>query len=305
MSPTQRIDVPSNSRPIIGVLSHELSTGMKYNLNVSHSSYIAASYVKFLEGAGARVVPIWIGKGKSYYKKVIYSLNGVLFPGGAAEFTDPDGYAEAGVYLYEYAIKMNEKGVYFPLWGTCLGMELMTFLAAGRREHRCDCWGYDQALPLTLKSDFQRSKLFENVPESMLDIFMNKPVAAHYHQFCITERNMTYFGLDAEWKILATAIDTQGLEFVSIIESRLYPFYAVMFHPEKNAYEWKPTKNIPHSSEAVAAMHYFGDFLVSEARKNSNSFPGKDAENDALIYNYAPTYTGRKRSVFEQCYFFD
>jgi hypothetical protein len=40
----------SNNRPIIGVLSQEYED--------QHHSYIAASYVKYLESAGARVVRI-------------------------------------------------------------------------------------------------------------------------------------------------------------------------------------------------------------------------------------------------------
>lgn len=48
-----------NDAPIIGVLAQEMS----YHLNTKwpgvYSSYIAASYIKFIEGGGARAVPIW------------------------------------------------------------------------------------------------------------------------------------------------------------------------------------------------------------------------------------------------------
>lgn len=48
-----------NDAPIIGVLAQEMS----YHLNTKwpgvYSSYIAASYIKFVEGGGARAVPIW------------------------------------------------------------------------------------------------------------------------------------------------------------------------------------------------------------------------------------------------------
>lgn len=50
---------PRNDAPIIGVLAQEMS----YHLNTKwpgvYSSYIAASYIKFVEGGGARAVPIW------------------------------------------------------------------------------------------------------------------------------------------------------------------------------------------------------------------------------------------------------
>ena len=58
-----------NERPIIGMLLSMRTTSLHYSLFFSgvvsqkHSesstgSYVAASYVKFLESAGARVVPI-------------------------------------------------------------------------------------------------------------------------------------------------------------------------------------------------------------------------------------------------------
>lgn len=48
-----------NNRPIIGILSQEQSFYLhsKY-VEENYTSYIAASYVKDVESAGARVVPI-------------------------------------------------------------------------------------------------------------------------------------------------------------------------------------------------------------------------------------------------------
>lgn len=48
-----------NEEPIIGVLAQEMSYSLANKYEDDYESYIAASYVKFIEGAGARVVPIW------------------------------------------------------------------------------------------------------------------------------------------------------------------------------------------------------------------------------------------------------
>ena len=42
-----------------GILSQEISIRLNEVYPNEYDSYIAASYVKFVEGAGARVVPIW------------------------------------------------------------------------------------------------------------------------------------------------------------------------------------------------------------------------------------------------------
>lgn len=48
-----------NNEPIIGILSEEMSYYLASKFPNEYHSYIAASYVKFVEGGGARVVPIW------------------------------------------------------------------------------------------------------------------------------------------------------------------------------------------------------------------------------------------------------
>jgi hypothetical protein len=77
-------------------------------------------------------------------------------------------------------------------------------------------------------------------------------------------QNLTSAGLDREWVVTSTNKDYEGLEFVSSFEHKQYPIYGVQFHPEKNAYEWKLTKNIPHASSGIAVGQYFANFLVNE-----------------------------------------
>ena len=48
-----------NDNPIIGVLSQEISFYLNGKYPDQFNSYIAASYVKFVEGGGSRVVPVW------------------------------------------------------------------------------------------------------------------------------------------------------------------------------------------------------------------------------------------------------
>jgi gamma-glutamyl hydrolase len=98
--------------------------------------------------------------------------------------------------------------------------------------------------------------------------------------------------------------DWNGLEFISTIEHRHYPFYGVQFHPEKNLYEWVRNKNISHSSHAITASQYFAEFFVNEARKSDNHFEDTKTQDQFVIYNFPPQFTGAKGSSFEQSYLF-
>jgi len=55
-------------------------------------------------------------------------LNGVLFPGGGVEFNINNRWTSNANYILQYAIKQNDNGNVFPVWGTCLGHQLLGFL---------------------------------------------------------------------------------------------------------------------------------------------------------------------------------
>lgn len=63
----------------------------------------------------------------------------VLFPGGGTWFNQTNGFAEAGAHIYDIAMEMNDNGNYFPLFGTCLGFELLLYLSNDKQEYRTTC----------------------------------------------------------------------------------------------------------------------------------------------------------------------
>ena len=122
-----------NNRPLIGILTQP-SAWPKF-FDPDDFSYIAASYVKYLEAAVARVVPIKYNLNHTEMGKIFQTLNGLLLPGGGSDlfnekaenFTD---FYESGNFLLNLARKANENGEYFPVWGTCLGFEMMILSVA-------------------------------------------------------------------------------------------------------------------------------------------------------------------------------
>lgn len=119
----------------------------------------------------------------------------------------------------------------------------------------------------------------------------------------MTKRNFTKHSLDKEWIITATNVNIRGLEFISSLEHKNYPFLATLFHPEK-AYEWRTSQNNPHSRHAILANRYFYDIFVSLTKLNQNAFRTEKDERDALIYNYYPR-TVKDSDPFEQIYVFN
>ncbi|XP_077980799.1 gamma-glutamyl hydrolase-like [Glandiceps talaboti] len=286
-----------NNRPIIGVVAETC-----YDEMAKHGpSYIAASYVKFLESAGARVVPIPVNQTDAYYANLFSSLNGVLFPGGS-QYIETSGYGKAGRILYDLAIQANDKGDYFPIWGTCLGFQLLSYLTAGQNVLAATK-ATNVVYPLHFQKDFKSSRMFKKAPDDVIDILANQNVTFNFHSWGLTPKNYTKNSkLSNFYQVISTNVDEKGLEFISVMEAIKYPFYGVQWHPEKNIFEWSVKEHMNHSKDAVTISLYMANFMVNEARQSHHTFPNKAEEDAALIYNYVPVYTGDIGS-FDQCYF--
>ncbi|XP_072542994.1 gamma-glutamyl hydrolase-like [Salminus brasiliensis] len=290
------LETHRNDRPVIGVLAQEVSAPKP-----GKNAYIAASYVKYLESAGARVVPVMINKSEEEYTRLFKSINGILFPGGSANISF-SGYARAAGIFYRLALEAKSKGDYFPVLGTCLGFEQLALLTS-EKKLRSHTNTAGVALPLDFTPEIKASRMFKDFPEDLMTALANEPLTENSHQLSITTKNFRgNEKLKKFYRILSTNTDGEK-EFVSTVEAYDYPIYGTQWHPEKNAFEWT-RPYIPHTPSAIKTTFYMARFFVNEARKSLHNFTSQEEEQNALIYNYSPTYTGKK-SVFEQIYYFN
>lgn len=71
-----------NQRPIIGIYTQSDEDDEPTMTKNTLLTYIAASYIKFIEMSGAQVVPIFAYGSQSVIAQQLTKINGVLFPGG-------------------------------------------------------------------------------------------------------------------------------------------------------------------------------------------------------------------------------
>jgi hypothetical protein len=75
-----------NERPIIGILSHDMISKIEDNGGEGWPTQIPDRYVKFVELAGARVIPlIYQYHNEADIAEIMPQINGVLFPGGEGD----------------------------------------------------------------------------------------------------------------------------------------------------------------------------------------------------------------------------
>lgn len=264
---------------------------------------LAASYVKFVESAGARAVPIQFFWDADKIRSVAQGLNGFLFPGGGASLAAASIFFQAAQTIFDVVLQANDNGEHVPLWGTCLGFETIMILGAGGNQSVLTNGfdSYNLPVPLHFEAGVQGSRMFAGASAQVFSILKSENVTMNNHQAGVTpptflqNTNLTSF-----YRMLSTNYDRAGRQFLSTVEGVRYPVYGTQWHPEKNAFEWYDKEDIPHSGDAVLIMQYLANFLVSEARRNTRSLGAQ--LDDALIYNFSPVYTGKTGGEFVQEY---
>lgn len=223
-----------NYSPIIGVFTQP--TNITSTVCKENCLYIAASYVKYLESAGARVVPINYYATEDALDTLLKNLNGVLFPGGSAAFPN------AAQYVFDEIKAMNDNGDYMPLWGTCMGFEWLLISASRNISILDPATGVLDADNLSISLDFTinslSSKIFSTAPRDVLNILAKENVTMNNHHYGIYPTHFQQVSqLKSLFSILSTNKDRQGVEFVSTIEAIKYPIFGSQWHPEKNIFE--------------------------------------------------------------------
>lgn len=224
-----------NNRPIIGILTlpNDIPGYDQYR------SYFPASYVKWLESAGARVVPIPFTLDPASLTDLLSNLNGALFTGGGADFTDANGnltpFAATALAVFNESVTAWQNGETFPLWGTCLGHELISFLASNLNMSTVTS-GFDSenlTLPLTFTGAAATSRMYGLLPANINSIFSSQAVTMNNHQSGVTPANFALApSLANRFTILSTNQDRNGVTFVSSSEGQNgLPVYTTQYHP--------------------------------------------------------------------------
>ncbi|KAM9393272.1 LOW QUALITY PROTEIN: gamma-glutamyl hydrolase [Pholidichthys leucotaenia] len=296
--PTKLSQEGVNGRPVIGILTMMVSDE---SMKPYGSTYIPASYVKYIESGGSRVMPIKLTHTQAEYEEIFKQINGLIFIGGAVNLETSD-YARVAKIFYKLALQANDAGDFFPLWGTCMGLQLLSVLVAGENLQKTTAENI--ALPLNLTPEASSSRMFSGFSDELIKAVTHEPLTANFHNFGVTvKRFQENKNLNSFFAILSTNIAKNDAHFVSTIEGKRYPFYGVQWHPEVNRFQWTNKLNIPHSFHAVQLSSVMAEFFVNEGRKSFHHFKNPDEEDASLIYKFTPLYT-KNFTAYEQVYFF-
>nr|DAD37759.1 TPA_asm: hypothetical protein HUJ06_008400 [Nelumbo nucifera] len=228
-SPTS--DAALYFRPVIGILSHPGDGASGRLNNATNASYIAASYVKFVESAGARVIPLIYNEPAEILAEKLSLVNGVLFTGGK---TKRGLYYEIVERIFKHVLEKNDSGDHFPLFAICLGFELLSMIISkddGILE-RFNALDQASTLQFTEKSNIGGT-VFQRFPPELLKKLTTDCLVMQHHQYGVSpERFQENPLLSSFFRILTTSKDEDGKVYVSTVQAYNYPVSAFQWHPE-------------------------------------------------------------------------
>ena len=187
-------------------------------------SYIVYSQVRFLQASGAKVIPIPASMSDDEIEHIFNRVNGVYMPSSSGNRKlGTSGYQRTARVFFEKAIEANDKGDYFPIWGTSLGMETLMSLAAENTS-----WLFENLemmgvrMPLRFTEHARMSRMFSPLPKHVLKGIGRESINSFFHERGVklgTFQNTPE--LHKFYKVLTWNKSITGRPYVSTIEGKL------------------------------------------------------------------------------------
>jgi len=215
-------------------------------------AYVRTSVLQWLESAGLEIVlipPTITGlEAAAYFEHV----NGLyLHP----DWADDPAYLRLVRTFLTMAVAAAAKGDYFPVWGTCLGYELMIQHVGGLKWlEKFDARRFSKRTRLHLRATPEESRLLSHASAAQLDHLTHTFGPFFDHDYGLSVgRFMRNKALKGAFRILSTSHDRAGKEYISMVDGRRLPFYGTQFHPD---------------NDRENRMEWMADFMRSEMRKS-------------------------------------
>lgn len=268
--------------PVIGILFLPINSRTRLNRH-----YAYTSNMKWFEQLRLRWIPLYIDDPETVWKEKIRKVSGVYLTGGGAPIFTSDGTSESlifdkesnswakyGKWVYDMVqevIRINDSGVYKPIWGNCLGFESLLLALTNATIH------FETALEnlsVVLPVDFLNTpnKLLDSVftPEDYRDIRTKNTYFHNHHCGFLWENCLKNEYIQENINLHASTMTITGHKVLACFTHKRYPFGAIQFHPESNQYSHRDAYPSDQDSYEMEAAIKFARVVRNLMPKEPN-----------------------------------
>ena len=254
--------------------------------------FIESSHIKYLESAGARVIPIDFNMKEDEMNRLLGQINGLYIPGDSESLvTDGNwGFTKAVRRILRWAQKHNEKeSHHFPVLGVGYGA-LAMLRSQMKDEAVFDRVRASGKLQQNLVHDPKHTFLFDEFTRESLEQTLDK-----VKFFSDLELGMTMEDMVLEHNVMSKLFmpvctyddpkrESQNKEIVSAVEGIVYPWFGIMYRIDRIQFgqESKLRDKTDHSREAIMHAQKIANLFIDEARLSQNEFTFVADERDYI-----------------------
>lgn len=269
------------STPIVGILTLHTSSKLGYPEN---STYFYASYAKWLEQSEMRWIPISVYDSSEIIADKLAKVNGVHLTGGNEVLGTkeiPSLYGKVVKQILDFAIKQNDSGTAYPVFGICMGFQSMMVVLSNYEIQLEKVHNENQSLSIKFTPAASNSFLNLYFNQKQTDALNLQSVFYFHHRdgFTMEQINKSNY-VTQNIKVLASVKTPQNVDILAIFQHKTYPFVAVEFHPEKVQFEYFDNAMINKSEYSMQVNAGFSKLF----RRLIGEVKAKLKNNEVLDY---------------------
>jgi len=278
---------------VIGILTSPISKQFDHIAR----SYLYKSYVQWAKLYGAKVIPLQYNLPKHILRILLKQINGVIMIGGSVpnlkkyNYETYKHYIGTSHFILEYAKNENKHKNYYPIFSICLGFEILGVLSQYDSVKKAGDKFLERTAIDNIKNYGAGKLYFTDNKTKMKSIFSKNEInllrekpCVYYHHKMSFDLNKPYINkIKKDYTIVSTD-KKQDIEYPTAFESKKFPFYATLYHPEKPLFIHK--KGMPKGKAVEIVSNKLSLFFFNECKKNKNKWIGGDKETDFFIKNY-------------------
>ena len=238
--------------------------------NKKSEGRVENTFVRFLQASGADLIVVhtWTDL-KNIDHLLENKVTGVIFQGIDTIDKTIDPYINILKYIQSKIISIynSSKGKKkIPILALGNDMTILGILSSNKND-----FSISKVLigpnKIKFNKDGMKSWIFTDLQKSDFTSLENENICSNYITNLIP-KNLFDNKLTNYFKIISTSL-YENEEYVSIMESNLYPIIGMSFHPEHIVFEENKMFNVPDSLEAIKTARFIGNSFVNYGRINS------------------------------------